>query len=152
MDPLSMAASVAGVAMMGTQLSHIIYNSISSFCEAEQEMSNIANCVSQLAMVLNELEGVLRRDSQVYQKRMLRVVMDIQKNCQGVFQNISKNVSVNPQYLTSSKQARRKVCWYFQHHRVRPLQAGLESMKSTLNVLLHVVHFARVTEAAESFV
>ena len=147
-----MAASVAGVAMMGTQLSHTIYNSISSFCEAEQEMSNIANCVSQLAMVLDELEGVLRRDSQVYQKRMLRVVMNILKNCQGVFQNISKHVSVNPQYLTSSKQARRKLRWYFQQHRVRPLQAGLESMKSTLNVLLHVVHFARVTESAESFV
>ena len=152
MDPLSMAASVAGVAMMGAQLSQIIYNSISSFCEVEHEMSNIANCVSQLAMVLNELEGVLRRDSQVYQKRMLRVVMDILKNCQGVFQNISRHVSVSHQYLTSSKQVRRKVCWYFQQHRVRPLQAGLESMKSTLNVLLHVVHFARVSEAAESFV
>ena len=152
MDPLSMAASVADVAIMGTQLSQTIHNSISSFCEAEQEMSNIANCVSHLAMVLHELEGVLRRDSRVYQKRMLRVVMDILKNCQGVFQNISKYVSVSPQYSTSSKQARRKVCWYFQQHRVRPLQAGLESMKSTLNVLLHVVHFARVTEAAESFV
>ena len=147
-----MAASVAGVAIKGAQLSQMIYNSISSFCEAEQEMSNIANCVSHLAMVLNELEGVLRQDSRVYQKRMLRVVMDILKNCQGVFQNISKYVSVGPQYSTPSKQARRKLCWYFQQHRIRPLQAGLESMKSTLNVLLHVVHFARVTEAAEPFV
>ena len=147
-----MAASVAGVATMGAHLSQMIYNSLSSFCEAEQEMSNIANCVSHLAMVLNELEGVLRQDSRVYHKRLLRVVMDILKNCQGVFQNTSKYVSVGPQDSTSSKQARRKVCWYFQQHRVRPLQAGLESMKSTLNVLLHVVHFARVTEAAQPFV
>ena len=149
MDPLSVAASVAGVAITGAQLSQTIYNSISSFCDAEQEMSNIADCVSHLAMVFDELEGVLRRDFRVYQNRMLRVVMDILKNCQAVFQNISKYVSVSPQY---SKQARRKVYWYFQQHRVRPLQAGLEAMKSTLNVLLHVVHLARVTEAAEPFV
>ena len=152
MDPLSVAASVAGVAVMGAQLSQTIYNLISSFCEAEQEMSNIANCCSHLAMVLNELEGVLRRDSRVYQKRMLRVVMDILNSCQDVFQSVSKYVSVSPQHSTSSKQVRRRVCWCFQQHRVRPLQAGLESMKLTLNVLLHVVHLARVTEAAKSFV
>ena len=136
---------------MGVQLSQMIYDLISTFYEAEKEMSSIANDLSLLAMVLNELEGVLQRDSRVYQRRMLRVVNDILRNCEAVFQGISTYISVNPQNTRSSKQFRRKVCWYFQRHRVRPLQAGLESMKSTLNVLLHVVHLARVTEAADSF-
>ncbi len=149
MDPLSVAASVAGVAATGVQLSQTIYDLISTFYEAEKEMSSIANDLSLLAMVLNELEGVLQRDSRVYQRRMLKVVNDILRNCEGVFQSISNYV--NPQNTRSSKQFQRKVCWYFQRHRVRPLQAGLESMKSTLNVLLHVVHLARVTEAAETF-
>lgn len=152
MDPLSVAASVAGVATMGVQLSQTIYNLISTFYEAEREMSTIANDLSLLAMVLNELEGVLRRDSRVYRRRMVRVVNDILNNCEGVFESISKYIVANPQDTRSSKQFQRKVRWYFQRHRVRPLQAGLESMKSTLNVLLHVVHLARVTEAAESFV
>ncbi len=151
MDPLSVAASVAGVAATGAQLSQTIYDIISTFNEAEKEMSSIANDLSLLAMVLNELEGVLQRDSRVYQRRMLKVVNDILGHCEGVFQSISHYVSVNPQNTRSSKQFQRKICWYFQRHRVRPLQAGLESMKSTLNVLLHVVHLARVTEAAETF-
>ena len=152
MDPLSVAASVAGVATMGVQLSQTIYNLISTFYEAEREMSTIANDLSLLAMVLNELEGVLRRDSRVYRRRMVRVVNDILNNCEDVFESLSKYIVANPQDAKSSKQFQRKVRWYFQRHRVKPLQAGLESMKSTLNVLLHVVHLARVTEAAESFV
>ena len=151
MDPLSVAASVAGVAATGVQLSQTIYDLISTFYEAEKEMSSIANDLSLLVMVLNELEGILQRDSRVYQRRMLRVVNDILNNCEGIFQNISKYISVDSEDTRFSKQFRRKVCWYFQRHRVRPLQAGLESMKSTLNVLLHVVHLARVSEAAESF-
>lgn len=147
-----MAASVAGVATMGVQLSQTIYNLISTFYEAEREMSSIANDLSLLAMVLNELEGVLRRDSRVYRRRMVRVVSDILNSCEGVFESISKYIVANPQDTKLSKQFQRRVRWYFQRHRVVPLQAGLESMKSTLNVLLHVVHLARVTEAAESFV
>lgn len=152
MEPLSVAASVAGVATMGVQLSQTIYNLISMFYEPEREMSTIANDLSLLAMVLNELEGILRRDSRVYRRRMVRVVKDILNNCEGVFESISNHIAANPQDTRSSKQFQRKVRWYFQRYRVRPLHAGLESLKSTLNVLLHVVHLARVAEAAASFV
>lgn len=149
-----MAASVAGVAATGVQLSQTIYELISTYHdyhEAEKEMSSIANDISLLAMVLDELEGILRRDSRVYRRRMVRVVNEILDNCEGVFENISKHVSVNPQDKTTCEQFQSEICWYFQRHRIRPLQVGLESMKSTLNVLLHVVHLARVTEVAESF-
>lgn len=151
MDPLSVAASVAGVAAMGLQLSQTIYGLISSFYEAEKEMSSFANDLSLLLMVLNELEGILRRGSRVYRQCMLRVVNDILNTCEGVFQSISIYISPHAQDTTSSKQFQRKVCWYFESQRVRPLQAGLESLRSTLNVVLHVVHLARVIEAAESF-
>lgn len=150
MDPLLAAASVAGVAAMGVHLSQTIYNLISTFYEAEKEMSSVANDLSLLAMVLNELEGVLRQDSRVYRRRMVRVVNEILNSCESVFESISKYTCVNAEEMRSSKQFQRKVCWFFQRHRVGPLQAGLESLRSTLNVLLHVVHLARVSEAAES--
>ena len=151
MDRLSVATSVAGVAAMGVQLSQTIYGLISTFYEAEKEMSIVANDLSLLAMVLNELEGILRRDSRVYRRRMVREVNEILNSCEGVFQSIFHHVSANPHDARSSRQFKAKVRWYFQRHRVRPLQAGLESMKSTLNVLLHVVHMARVIEAAEFY-
>lgn len=150
MDPLSVAASVAGIAATGLQLSQTIYDLVTTFTEAENEMTSVANNLSLLAAVFIELEGVLRRDSRVYRHQMIRVVNDILKNCEGIFQDISKYISVMP-HQKLSKQFRKKVLWYFQRHRVRPLQAGLESMKSTLNVLLHVVQLARITEAAEFF-
>ena len=151
MDPMSVAASVAGIAVTSVQLSETIYELISTFYDAEKEMSSIANDLSLLAMVLRELEGILQRDSRVYRLRMVRVVKEILENCENIFQSISIFVTESPQNMRSSKQFQRKIRWYFQRHRVRPLQAGLESMKSTLNVLLHVVNMARVTEAANSF-
>lgn len=151
MDPLSVAASVAGVAAMGVQLSQTIYNLIPTVLEAENEMSSIANELSLLTMVFNELEVVLRQDSRVYRRRMVRAVNEILGNCEGVFEGISKYVFVNPQDTRSSKQFQKNVRWYFQRHRVRPLQVGLESMRSTLNVFLHVVHLALVIEATDSF-
>ena len=151
MDPISVAASVAGIAATSVKLSETIYELISTFYEAEREMSSIANDLSLLAMVLRELEGILQRDSRVYRRRMVKVVNEILENCESIFQSISRFVSESPQNRRSSKQFQRKIRWYFQRHRVRPLQAGLESMKSTLNVLLHVVNLARVTEVADSF-
>ena len=146
-----MAASVAGVAAVGVQLSQSIYALITTFYEAEREMSIIANDLSLLAMVLSELEGVLRQDSRVYRRRMVKVVNEILENCEGIFQGISEYIPVVPPDMRSSKRLQRRIRFYFQRHRVRPLQARLESMKSTLNVVLNVVHLARVTEGAEYF-
>ena len=151
MDPISVAASVAGIAATSLQLSETIYELISTFYEAEKEMSSIANGLSLLAVVLRELEGILQQDPRMYRRRMVRVVKEILENCENIFQSISGFVTENPQNPWSSKQFQRRIWWYFQLHRVRPLQAGLESMKSTINVLLHVVNLARVTEAADSF-
>ena len=146
-----MAASVASIAAVGVHLSQTIYALISTFYEAEKEMSSIADDLSLLSMVLRELEFVLRRDLRVYRRRMVGVVNEMLKKCHSIFQDITKYVSANPQDKGSSKRFQRKIRWYFQKHRVTELQAILESMKSTLNVLLHVVNFARVTEEAESF-
>lgn len=150
MEPLSVATSVAGVAGMGVQVSQAMYGLIPIFCEAEKEMSGIANDLSLLAMVLKELEGILRGNSGVYRRRMVRVANDISKQCEDIFQSILIYVSVNPQDTRSPKQFQGGIRWCFQRRRVRQVQAGISSMRSALEVLLHVVHLARVTEAEQT--
>ena len=150
-DPLSVATSVAGTAAMSVQLSQTIYALVPTFPEAEKEMSNIANEISLLAMTLNKLEFVLRRDIQVYRLSMVIVVDEMLRHCHGVFQNISKYVSENSDDIKSSKQFQKKIRWYFQDRPARHLHAALKSMNSTLNVILHVVSLARVTEGADVF-
>ena len=125
MDPLSVAASVAGLVTMGVQISKIIYNLIYTFREAKKEMSTIASDVACLATVLTELETVLQRDSRVYRRSMVVAVNGISENCKAIFQSIAKYVSVNPQDTTSSKQFQTKIRWFFKRHRVRALQARL---------------------------
>ena len=146
-----MAASVATVATLGVQLSQSIYALITTFYELEREMWNIANDLSLLATVLNELGRVLRQDPRVYRQRMVKAVNEILRTCKGIFQGISEYVPPVPPNMTSSKRFQKRIRFYFQRNRVRPLQARLETMKTTLNVVLNVVLLAHVTEGAQYF-
>ena len=150
MEPLSAAASVADVAGMGVQVSQAMYNLIPIFCEVEKEMSGIANDLSLLAMVLKELEGILRGNSRIFRQRMVRVANDISKQCEDIFQSILNYVSVHPQDPRSPNQFMGGIRWCFQRRRVRQVQAGIASMRSALEVLLHVVHLARVTKIEQT--
>ena len=136
---------------MGAQLSQSIYALITTFYEIEREMSMIMNDLSLLAMVLSDLEGVLRQDSRAYRRRMVTVVNEILEYCRGIFQGISEYIPAVLQNVGSSKRFQRRIRSFFQRHRVKPLHARLESMKSTLHVVLNVVHLARVTEGAKYF-
>lgn len=149
MDPLSVAASAASVATVGAQLSQILYDLVTTIHNAGKEIAKVANDVSLLAMVLEEVEAVIRQDSQFYRRRLVQVVREVLDGCEGIFDDIRLFIGAQPEKM-SSIHFKKRICWYFQRERVRLLQAGLESLKSTLNVLLHTVQLAKIAGAAES--
>ena len=60
--------------------------------------------------------------------------------CESIFKDIEKYTS-GPDNTTAMKLA-----WYFKRERVKPLRASLESLKSTLHILLQVVQLAKTTQ------
>ncbi|KAK2924971.1 hypothetical protein FoTM2_015249 [Fusarium oxysporum f. sp. vasinfectum] len=72
MDPLSIIASIAGIATAGTSLSKAIYYFISSTRGASREMVEIARNISDLSCILSELRHVLQESADLCSRKLLR--------------------------------------------------------------------------------
>ncbi|KAF6223861.1 hypothetical protein HO173_013106 [Letharia columbiana] len=146
MDGLS---AVAGVATAGAQLSKSLYDLYTTVRVSRQEIQDVANNVSLLAMVLEELDGVLRDDGLNFKPRLREAAQSIVLRCAGIFKDIQKHTGAD--LGLKGRKFREKLAWYFKRERVKPLRSSLESLKSTLNILLHVVQLAKSTKGIEEY-
>ena len=146
MDGLS---AVAGVAIAGVQLSQILYDLYSKVRTSREEIQDVANNVSLLAMVLEELDGVLCNDELHYRPQLREAAQSIALRCASIFKDIRQHTGTERE-LKGAKFY-EKVAWYFKRERVKPLRSSLESLKSTLNILLHVVQLAKNINGVEEY-
>lgn len=149
MDGISAVGSVAGVAAAGVQLSKFLYDFYATVQASNQEIQDVANNVSLLAMVLEELDGVLIQDEVHFRPELHRAAQLIVRRCAGMFKDIEKHTATSRNQ--KGLKITEKVAWYFKRDRVKPLSASLESLKSTLNILLHVVQLAKTTKNVEEY-
>ena len=146
MDGLS---AVAGVAIAGVQLSKALYDLYSTVRTSHQEIQDVANNVSLLAMVLEELDGVLRDDELNYRPQLREAAQSIALRCASVFKDIRKHTGTDRGL--KGEKFYEKIAWYFKRERVKPLRSSLECLKSTLNILLHIVQLAKITKGVEEY-
>lgn len=146
MDGLS---AVAGVAIAGVQLSHFLYDLYSKVRAGREEIQDVANNVSLLAMVLEELDSVLCDDEVHYRPQLREAAQSIALRCASIFKDIQKHTGTDRDL--KGEKIFEKVAWYFKRERVKPLRSSLESLKSTLNILLHVVQLAKNTNGVKEY-
>lgn len=146
MDGLS---AVAGVATAGVQLSKSLYDLYSTVKASRQEIEDVANNVSLLAMVLEELNGVICDDGLNFKPDLQKAAQSIARRCATLFEDIQKHTGAGLD--VKGKKYYEKLAWYFKIERVKPLRSSLESLKSTLNILLHVVQLAKSTKGIEEY-
>ena len=146
MDGLS---AVAGVATAGVQLSKSLYDLYSMVKGSRQEIEDIANNVSLLAMVLEELNGVICDDGFNFKPDLQKAAQSIAQRCATLFEDIHKHTGAGLD--VKGRRFCEKLAWYFKRERVKPLRSSLESLKSTLNILLHVVQLAKSTKGIEEY-
>ena len=142
-------SAVAGVATAGVQLSKYLYDLYSTVKTSRQEIEDVANNVSLLAIVLEELDGVLCDDVLNYRPQLREAAQSIALRCASIFKDIRKHTGTDR--ALKGKKLYEKVAWYFKKERVKPLRCSLESLKSTLNILLHVVQLAKSTKGVEEY-
>lgn len=142
-------SAVAGVATAGVQLSRTLYDLYSTFTTSGQEVQDVAHNVSLLAMVLEELHDVLCDDGSNFRPQMREAAQSIVRRCASIFEDIRKHTGADGNL--KGKKPHEKLAWYFKRERVKPLRSSLESLKSTLNILLHVVQLAKSTKGVEEY-
>ena len=143
MDGISAAASVASIAAVGVSLSKTLYDVVAKINGGKDEIKDIANNVSLLALVLEELQDVLGREKLYFRPALERSAETIVSRCESIFNDIALHTGGAKGVTTS------RLVWYFKRERVKPLRASLESLKSTLNIVLHVVQLAKTTQETE---
>lgn len=142
-------SAVAGIATAGAQLSKALYDLYSTVRTSGQEIQDVAHNVSLLAMVLEELDDVLCDDGSNFRPQLLEAAKLIVLRCARVFEDIRKHTGADTNL--KGKKPYEKLAWYFKRERVKPLRSSLESLKSTLNILLHVVQLAKSTKGIEEY-
>ena len=149
MDGVSAAASVLGVATAGIQLSRVLYDLYTTVRGSRKEIQDVADNVSLLSMVLEELDGVLCQDEIHYKPRLQEAAQAIVLRCAALFADIRKHTGADQGQ--KGKKFSEKAAWYFKRERVKSLRVSLESLKSTLNILLHIVQLAKTTNNVQEY-
>ena len=144
MDGISAAASVASLAAVGVSLSKTLYDVVATINGGKEEIKDIANNVSLLALVLDQLQDVLGRERLFFRPALEQNAQIIVSRCETIFNDIAFHTG------SAKGVSASRLVWYFRRERVKPLRASLESLKSTLNIVLHIVQLAKTTQEAKT--
>ncbi|KAI9163861.1 hypothetical protein HJFPF1_05489 [Paramyrothecium foliicola] len=146
---IGLAASIIGVASAGAKLSVALYQLAEIVGSAAQEVRSIASDISIFCSVLHQLDETLQEAKATrYSLTAICTVETIIGECRHIFSQINevvdklKRESVDaPQELTLAWTA--KVKWVFQRSKVSLYQSKLESMKTTLLLILTALTMAK---------
>ena len=146
MDGVSAAASIAGIATLAGQLSKSLFQICRDVKEAEKDISDVANNVQLLEAVLDELKNVFQQDqytpAPVYRPKLVKCANEICGRCKQIFQDVEEATGIQSR-RTPKPTLIAKLKWCFEKSRVNLLQSSLESLKSTLNILLQLITVAK---------
>jgi hypothetical protein len=145
-DPLSICASVVSLAGAGLKLSTTLYTYSATAFKADKELRDIAENVSVTSSVLVQLGRVLEEDkkAKLCTDSALKTTESVAERCKSVFQELDvalqKSLSKSRDGKMSTVQ---KMKWPFLEPKIKLAQSNLESIKSTLLLMLNVVSYAR---------
>lgn len=134
-DPLSIIASIAGVATAGVHLANAVYRLSDKLVHAPQSMRDIASNMSLLSTILENLAEVLQQGRGVYKARVLHETEALLDRFKGVQKEVGKIVR-------KQRGFRRRLGWALQYGKAEELLEKIEALKSALNLVLWTVHLA----------
>ncbi|KAJ3530579.1 hypothetical protein NM208_g9264 [Fusarium decemcellulare] len=137
MDPLSIIASIAGIATAGTELSKAIYKFISSTRGASKEMGEIARSINDLSIILKELRQVLKNGAELCSRRLLRRIKSAMKRISRIHDDIRQ--------LINGMQTFATLKWSLKRSEVQQKLARIESHKTGIQLMLHILLIAITT-------
>ena len=160
MDGLSIAASIAGIATAGVQVSIKLVSLAAQISTASDRVSSIANDISLTSGVLHQLGELVNRRTEddgigILNREGLETTKVSAAMCERVFQQIAKEVKRASEHLRKHRPGRgtmsgerielsasEKAKWPFLQPNIDTLRTDLRDAKSTLMLLLQVATLA----------
>ena len=147
-DPLSITASIVGIASAGIQLSTTLYSYTETVINADKNIREIARDLSITSSVITELGTLLRQDdaTQLQCESALTTAREAVHGCEEVFKEIQKELNKSLDLEGNGKSPMSKLKrlkWPLVEPKLNVLQVRLERLKNTLVLMLNVVTYAR---------
>ena len=160
MDGLSIAASIAGIATAGVQVSIKLVSLAAQISTASDRVSSIANDISLTSGVLHQLGELVNGRTEddgvgILNREGLETTKVSAAMCKRVFQQIEKEVKRASEHLRKHRPGRgtmsgerielsasEKAKWPFLQPNIDTLRTDLRDAKSTLMLLLQVATLA----------
>ncbi|KAF5592385.1 hypothetical protein FPCIR_5706 [Fusarium pseudocircinatum] len=137
MDPLSIIASIAGIATAGTSLSKAIYHFISSTRGASRETADIARNISDLSCILSELRRVLQESAYLCSRKLLRRIKSATRRISAIHDDIYG--------LMDSIRGFQTFRWSLKRSEVQYKLTLIESHKTAIQLMLNILILAATT-------
>ncbi|KAF5989482.1 hypothetical protein FBULB1_910 [Fusarium bulbicola] len=137
MDPLSIIASIAGIATAGTSLSKAIYHFISSTRGASREMADIARNISDLSYILSELRRVLQESADICSRKLLRRIKSATRRIFTMHDDVYA--------LMDSIRGFQTFRWSLKRSEVQYKLTLIESHKTAIQLMLNILILAATT-------
>jgi hypothetical protein len=134
-EPLSVLASVAGVATAGVAISKMIYEIVHTVKHAPKEVSEMAGELSLLSSVLRYLRSALSECVDVCKPRLIKDIRGTVSKIRGLHKQI-KELTKN------STSSFYRIGLVFKSPRTRNLLAQIEGFKNSVSVMLTTVQLA----------
>lgn len=134
-DPLSIIASIVGVAVASAQLANKVHDFTDKYRNAPAQMHAIDSEMSHLSSIFNLLADVLKEGSGAYKPQVLSDAKDILGRVKNIQDEIKKMMKKN-----SGLRARMK--WVMSAGKVAELLDRIEALKSSLSILLDTTQLA----------
>ena len=134
MDPLSLLASIARVATAGIQVSTAIYDLVSTIRGTPKEVSDIARGVSDLSIVLRELRRALEEGRALCRRKLLRRISSAIRRIGQILAQIRE--------MIAGVEGFASLKWLFRRSRTTHLLYQIESHKTGINMILHIMTLA----------
>lgn len=145
---MDVASGIIGVASIGIKLSTTLYTFANSVASADKDMKDIAGDVALTSNVLNNVGSFLKDPKTIAIASETAItdaisILDRCKDAFGEIQTIVDQKGKNSETGMKKSTTRAKFMWPLKSSRVELLKRRLESLKSSLMLLLQVLSFAK---------
>jgi len=146
LEAAGVIANILQIAEIGFKLSVSLYNLYHKLQSANQNLRSLSSDISLTCNVLQQLGSALKQDEQkrLCSPQALSTAKDVLEECKQAFQRIDDAVRESSALLGMNRLERafRRFAFVLKESELDALHGNLESLKSTMLLMLNVLIYA----------
>ncbi|KAL8907068.1 MAG: hypothetical protein Q9171_006015 [Xanthocarpia ochracea] len=140
-DPLSIAASVLTVAGAGIKLTTALYTLVDAMRNANMEIELMTSEITVFSCTLDEVHDHMTTSRSLYSTNLMTNLKKLLETCTRVYSEIERILKLGK--AGKSYRLTNHLMWALRREKLRPMRLNLESLKTTLMVMLQTMKIVK---------